>query len=106
PRTTGPRTIDEVRVLRQLHRSSGEGAGAGFNVKLGGGGIRDVELVAQLLQLIYAGKRRELRERGTLPALHKLALAGLLTDQEVRALASAYRFLRQVEHRLQLENGA
>ena len=80
--------------------------GAGFDVKLGTGGIRDVELVAQLLQLLHAGKRPELRERNTLRALHKLTLAGLVTDREQRVLADAYRFLRRVEHRLQLEHGS
>jgi glutamate-ammonia-ligase adenylyltransferase len=104
PRTVGPGTIDEVRALRRLFEAEAEGAT--FNVKLGKGGIRDIELVAQLLQLLYAGKRRELRERTTLPALHKLALAGLLSDQEARVLGSAYRWWRQVEHRLQLEHGS
>jgi glutamate-ammonia-ligase adenylyltransferase len=75
-------------------------------VKLGSGGIRDVELVAQVLQLLNAGRRRELRERTTLPALTKLALAGLLTDEEARTLATAYQFLRRIEHRLQLQDGA
>ena len=81
-------------------------AAAGFDVKLGAGGIRDVELVAQLLQLLHAGKRADLRERSTLRALHKLTLAGLLTDREQRALAEAYQFLRRVEHRMQLEHGS
>lgn len=103
PRSVGPNAIDEVRALRQLFR---EGAEAdGFNVKLGKGGIRDVELVAQLLQLLYAGKRPDLRERTTPAALHKLWLAGLLSDQEERALAAAYRFFRRLEHRIQLEHG-
>ena len=63
-------------------------------MKLGTGGIRDVELVAQVLQLLYAGKRPDLRERTTLPALHKLGLAGLLTAQEVRTLSDAYHLWR------------
>jgi glutamate-ammonia-ligase adenylyltransferase len=104
PRSVGPGTIDEVRALRRLYRPPADEGG--FNVKLGAGAIRDIELVVQLLQLLYGGKRRELRERGTLPGLHKLALAGLLTDQEVRSLGAAYRFFRRVEHRLQVEHGA
>jgi glutamate-ammonia-ligase adenylyltransferase len=103
-RTVGPGIIDEVRALRRLFAA--EAGGPVFNVKLGKGGIRDIELVAQLLQLLYAGKRRELRERTTLAALHKLALAGLLSDQEARVLSSAYRWWRQLEHRLQLEHGS
>lgn len=105
PRSAGPNAIDEVRTLRRLFREGAE-AGDGFDVKLGSGGIRDVELVAQLLQMLYAGKRPDLRERGTLPALHKLWLAGLLSDHEERALSVAYRFFRRLEHRIQLENGA
>ncbi len=104
PRSIGPETVDDVLSLRRLFREqAGDG---GFDVKLGAGGIRDVELVAQLLQLLHAGKRSELRERGTVRALHKLTLAGLLTDREQRSLADAYQFFRRVEHRIQLEHGS
>lgn len=104
PRSLGPEALDEARRLRKLYEPGADRGG--FNVKLGAGGIRDIELVAQVLQLFWAGKRHELRERGTLPALHRLALAGLLSDQEVRALGAAYRFWRRLEHRVQLEHGA
>ncbi len=103
PRIIGPQAIDEVLALRKLFRA--KVVGDAFDVKLGSGGIRDVELVAQLLQLLNAGKRAELRERGTLKALHRLTLAGLVSDREQRTLSDAYRFLRRVEHRLQLEQG-
>jgi glutamate-ammonia-ligase adenylyltransferase len=106
PRSLGPEAVDEVLALRRLFRQSGHKLGAGFDVKLGAGGIRDVELVAQLLQLLHAGKRPELRERNTLRALQKLTVAGLVTDREQRVLADAYRFLRRLEHRLQLELGS
>ncbi len=103
PRIAGAKTLEDVRLLRRMFvASTSEGA---WDVKLGSGGIRDVELVAQVLQLLYAGKRRDLRERTTLPALHKLSLAGLLSDQETRSLDHAYRLLRRIEHRLQLEHG-
>lgn len=102
PRTLGPQTVDQVRALRALYQAGAEPHG--WNVKVGAGGIRDIELVAQLLQLLHAGKRPELRDRGTLSGLHKLALAGLLSDQELRALSAAYRFWRRIEHRLQLEH--
>ena len=104
PRSSGPRTLDEVRSLRQQFVDGTRHPG--WNVKLGQGGIRDVELVAQALQLLYAGKRPDLRERTTLSALHKLGLAGLLTAQEVRTLSDAYHLWRAVEHRIQLEQGA
>jgi glutamate-ammonia-ligase adenylyltransferase len=103
PRVAGPGTLEEVRSLRRMFVAAS--AEASWDVKLGRGGIRDVELVAQVLQLLYAGKRRDLRERTTLPALNKLGLAGLLSDQENRILADAYRLLRRIEHRLQLEHG-
>jgi [glutamine synthetase] adenylyltransferase / [glutamine synthetase]-adenylyl-L-tyrosine phosphorylase len=103
PRVAGAGTLEEVRSLRRMFvPASSE---ASWDVKLGTGGIRDVELVAQVLQLLYAGKRRDLRERTTLPALSKLELAGLLSDQENRTLTDAYRLLRRIEHRLQLEHG-
>jgi glutamate-ammonia-ligase adenylyltransferase len=103
PRISGSNTIEDVRTLRRMFvEAKAQGA---WNVKLGTGGIRDVELVAQVLQLLYGGKRRDLRERMTLPALHKLRLAGLLSDQESRTLTSAYRLWRRIEHRIQLENG-
>lgn len=103
PRIGGPKTLEEVRSLRKMFVAAN--SEASWDVKLGTGGIRDVELVAQVLQLLYAGKRRDLRERTTLPALNKLGLAGLLSDQENRTLTSAYHLLRRIEHRLQLEHG-
>ena len=103
PRAAGLGTLEDVRSLRKMFVAST--SEASWDVKLGTGGIRDVELVAQVLQLLYAGKRRDLRERTTLPALNKLGLAGLVSDQENRTLTSAYRLLRRIEHRLQLEHG-
>jgi glutamate-ammonia-ligase adenylyltransferase len=103
PRMASTSTIEDVRTLRRMFvASTAEGP---WNVKLGAGGIRDVELVAQVLQLLYGGKRRDLRERTTLPALNKLGLAGLLSGQETRTLSDAYRVWRRIEHRLQLEQG-
>lgn len=104
PRTIGPDAVDEIRELRRLYVARDDGEG--FDVKVGAGGIRDVELVAQTLQLLHAGKRRDLRERATARALAKLTVAGLLSDREQRALGTAYRFWRRVEHRVQLRDGA
>jgi glutamate-ammonia-ligase adenylyltransferase len=103
PRTVSTQTLDDVRALRRMFvasRSKGS-----WDVKLGTGGIRDVELVAQVLQLLYGGKRPDLRDRTTLPALGKLALAGLISDQENRTLTEAYKLWRRIEHRIQLEHG-
>jgi glutamate-ammonia-ligase adenylyltransferase len=62
--------------------------------------------VVQTLQLVHGGKRRELRGQSTPRGLRRLQIAGLLSDREMRALLAAYRFLRQVEHRLKVREGA
>ncbi len=74
------------------------------NVKLGRGGIREVEFVAQALQLLHAGRQPFLQGAQTLPALEKLSQYELLQGEDSRSLADAYCFLRNVEHRLQMED--
>jgi glutamate-ammonia-ligase adenylyltransferase len=71
------------------------------NVKLGRGGIREVEFLAQVFQLIRGGRDATLRDRSTRNTLRTLAEKQLLTDEEVEQLLEAYTFLRNVEHRLQ-----
>jgi glutamate-ammonia-ligase adenylyltransferase len=112
PRSAGPGTLDEVRALRAQFRDPADAGGSlgpsdtGFDVKLGAGGIRDVELVVQTLQLLHGGKRPDIRERNTPRALPRLVVAGLLSDREARTLADAYRFWRQLEHRVMVATGA
>ncbi|HXU64718.1 MAG TPA: bifunctional [glutamate--ammonia ligase]-adenylyl-L-tyrosine phosphorylase/[glutamate--ammonia-ligase] adenylyltransferase, partial [Polyangia bacterium] len=109
PRRIEPRMIEEVRGLRALFRDpadSGALGETGFDVKLGSGGIRDVEMVVQALQLLHAGKRRDLRERNTPRALPRLVVAGLLGAREAQTLLDAYRFWRRLEHRVQVATGA
>lgn len=72
------------------------------DVKLGYGGIREIEFIIQALQLLYGGRDRSLREKSSLKALHTLSQKGLITYEEQEALAKAYVFLRTVEHRIQL----
>ena len=72
------------------------------NLKLGRGGIREIEFFIQALQLVYAGKNPKLRERNSLLALDTLLAANLLGDDDHRRLRDAYRFLRSVEHRIQV----
>lgn len=72
-----------------------------FDVKLGRGGIRELEFFVQTLQLVNAGKRPEVRARHTLDALEKLTGAGFLEEPERARLAAAWEFLRRLEHRLQ-----
>jgi [glutamine synthetase] adenylyltransferase / [glutamine synthetase]-adenylyl-L-tyrosine phosphorylase len=83
---------------------SGEGqlSIAGHDVKLGRGGIREIEFLVQTLQLVWGGRDPGLRARGTLDALRLLARAGHMPRRAADELDAAYRFLRQVEHRLQM----
>ncbi len=77
----------------------------GFDVKLGAGGIREIEFIAQALQLAHGGRDEWLRAPHTLISLVRLADRNHLTETELTELAEAYKFLRRVEHRLQMENG-
>jgi len=110
PRHVEPRMVEEVRGLRALFRDPADAAGSlgdtGFDVKLGSGGIRDVEMVVQALQLLHAGKRTDLRERNTPRAVPRLLVAGLLGAREAQTLLEAYRFWRRLEHRVQVATGA
>ena len=78
---------------------------AGFNVKLGRGGIREIEFIAQALQLAHGGRDDWLRVAHTLVSLGRLADRGFITQQERSALSDAYYFLRTLEHRLQMVHG-
>ncbi len=77
----------------------------GTNVKLGRGGIREIEFIAQALQLAYGGRDKWLRVPHTLVSLSRLADRKLLTDLELTQLADGYAFLRHLEHIIQMENG-
>lgn len=73
-----------------------------YNIKLGWGGIREIEFFIQALQLVYAGKSPQLRERNSLKSLALLNDAKIISDKDYVALTDAYRFLRRVEHRIQV----
>jgi glutamate-ammonia-ligase adenylyltransferase len=77
----------------------------GFNVKLGSGGIREIEFIAQALQLAHGGRDEWLRYPHTLVSLARLADRGFITESELTGLSSAYEFLRRTEHILQMEHG-
>jgi glutamate-ammonia-ligase adenylyltransferase len=77
----------------------------GFNVKLGRGGIREIEFIAQALQLAHGGNDDWLRVSHTLVTLGRLADRGFITQPERSELSDAYCFLRILEHRLQMEHG-
>jgi len=96
------RDIHSIKRQMQAHRSAGAIAVAGHNLKLGRGGIREIEFFAQVQQLIWGGRDPALREPATLPALAALARAGLITAAVCSDVSAAYRFLRRIEHRLQM----
>ena len=73
------------------------------HVKLGIGGIREIEFIVQSFQVLRGGRQPQLRDRSTLRTLQLLTNAKLLTAADAATLATAYRFLRNVEHRLQME---
>jgi len=77
-------------------------ASRGFNIKLAPGGIRDIEFLVQCLQRLHGGREKWVRHGGTLLALFRLRDKDLLSDTEYSRLASAYQFLRTLEHRLQI----
>ncbi len=74
-----------------------------FDVKLGIGGIREIEFLVQSMQLIYGGRHPELDEPNTLRCLERLEALGLFPEQTVRDLRKSYIFLRKVEHYIQLD---
>jgi glutamate-ammonia-ligase adenylyltransferase len=98
-------TIADVHEMkRQIHayRGHGEIAVEGHNIKLGRGGIREIEFFVQTQQLIAGGRHSELRGRGTVAMLAVLAAEGWIDAAARDELTAAYDFLRRLEHRLQM----
>jgi [glutamine synthetase] adenylyltransferase / [glutamine synthetase]-adenylyl-L-tyrosine phosphorylase len=105
PRSVSPEILHEIAATKE--RIENEVVRAGElerNVKLGRGGIREIEFIVQSLQVLHAGRSPFLQISQTLPCLEKLAEYGLLSRDDARQLDAACRFLRDVEHRLQMEN--
>jgi glutamate-ammonia-ligase adenylyltransferase len=103
PPELAPAAIDDVRRTKVRLEEYIRQRGKEFiEVKRGRGGIRDVEFAVQLLQIVHGRRDRRLRTPNTLAALRALALEGYVGDDDAEALADAYRFLRMVEHRLQI----
>jgi len=101
--------IEDIHsIKRQInaHRGGGRIAVAGHDIKLGRGGIREIEFFAQTQQLIWGGRKPELRRAGTIEALAALAGEGLIGEDTRDALTVAYHFLRRLEHRLQMIDDA
>jgi glutamate-ammonia-ligase adenylyltransferase len=102
-RYLGVAEIAEIKALKRRieHRTVSAGNDQ-LEVKTGRGGIRDVEFVVQFLQLLHGGEHASVRSSNTLRALHRLEDVGCLTAEERGIMDETYRFLRRVEHRLQI----
>ena len=97
--------IADIHAMkRQIHAAKGHGqiAVAGHNLKLGRGGIREIEFFVQSQQLIAGGRQRALRSRQTLEALDRLTVYDWISPKVRDDLSAAYRYLRRMEHRLQM----
>ena len=104
PRSATPDLLDEIAYIK--HRIERDVVGPEKlerDVKLGRGGIRDIEFIVQTLQLVHGARNPFLQEPSMLKALRALRELDLLPREEVLALDNAYRFFRRVEHRLQIE---
>jgi len=98
-------TIADIQAMKRqinISKNVGEARVEGHNVKLGRGGIREIEFFAQTQQLIAGGRDRSLRVRPTAEALAALAREGWIGDRAATELTAAYWFLRAVENRLQM----
>ena len=93
--------FDAVAGMRELHAQLRAEKNDGHNIKLGRGGIRELEFGAQLRQLVRGGREVSLRVKPTIPALRALATAGKIGGDQADHLAQLYRWLRRLEHVLQ-----
>ena len=98
--------IHSIKRQIQAHKGGSRIAVEGHDIKIGRGGIREIEFFAQTQQLIWGGRQRELRVASTCEALSRLAGAGRIDRRTAETLIEDYRFLRRVEHRLQMKDDA
>src|SRR5438552_14389874 len=104
PRSVSPDLLDEVAsIKRRIERDIVGADKLERDVKLGRGGIREIEFIAQTLQLIHGARHPFLQEPSMLKALRALRQLDLLPREDVLTCDNTYRFLRRVEHRLQIE---
>lgn len=96
--------VQSLRAMKELVDVKARQSASVINVKIGQGGIREIEFIAQMFQLIYGGKDHKLRICATLKVITYLGELELLTKTNVTDLVSAYNFLRKVENGLQLRN--
>lgn len=99
-----PEAVADVRDMRRKIIENVPRAEVDREIKRGPGGLRDIEFAVQLLQLVHGRIDETLRSTGTLPALRALVAGGYVGREDGETLLHGYRFLRDVEHRLQLQN--
>ncbi|HEU4422290.1 MAG TPA: bifunctional [glutamine synthetase] adenylyltransferase/[glutamine synthetase]-adenylyl-L-tyrosine phosphorylase, partial [Pilimelia sp.] len=99
-----PEAVEDVRAMRRRIIENIPPKELAREIKRGPGGLRDIEFAVQLLQLVHGRGDESLRVPGTLPALRALVAGGYVGRQDGEALLRGYRFLRGVEHRLQLQS--
>ncbi|RIK09735.1 MAG: bifunctional glutamine-synthetase adenylyltransferase/deadenyltransferase [Acidobacteria bacterium] len=105
PERLDPEAIRSIRAMKaRTERELVKKGTSEREVKRGPGGIRDVEFAVQLLQLVHGRADPTLRDRSTLGALEALAVGGYVDTSDASALRNAYKFLRTVEHRLQIRD--
>jgi len=96
-------SIEEIKEMKdRINHATARNRKGGRDLKLGAGGIREIEFFAQAHQLIYGGKNPALRVRKTTEALEELVRQGIVPENERKALGEAYAFLRALEHRIQV----
>ncbi|MBP2674190.1 MAG: glutamate--ammonia ligase adenylyltransferase, partial [Deltaproteobacteria bacterium] len=95
-------SIEEIQEMKdRINRAAVRGRKEGPDLKLGAGGIREIEFFVQAHQLIYGGKEPSLRLRGTVETLDALSRLRIVSEREREELAGSYVFLRRLEHRIQ-----
>jgi glutamate-ammonia-ligase adenylyltransferase len=99
-----PEAVEDVRAMRRRIIDNVPARELDREIKRGPGGLRDIEFAVQLLQLVHGRVDETLREPGTLPALQALVAGGYVGREDGETLLLGYRFLRAVEHRLQLQH--
>jgi glutamate-ammonia-ligase adenylyltransferase len=96
-------SIEEIKGMKdRIDQAAVRGRKGERDLKLGAGGIREIEFFVAAHQLVYGGKEPALRLRGTVEALAALARLRIITESEQEALADSYLFLRRLEHRIQV----
>jgi glutamate-ammonia-ligase adenylyltransferase len=103
-RAVDPRLVDEMTAMLARARAEAGDASDG-DLKIGPGGIREVEFFAQSLQLVWGGREPRVRGPNTLDALRRLRARGFVSEREESELSDAYLFLRRLEHRVQFATG-